>query len=315
MTKQFRKPDKLAVKGITVRFFSSLFRYALLIIISFIILFPFISKISGSFMSVEDMYDRTVNFIPRKPTLDNYTFVMDAIDYVATALRTAGLALLCALPQTLICSMTGYALAKLKGKMGALGMGIAVLTILVPPQIILVPMYLKFRFFDVFGIIEALTGSSINLLSKADGVVPFIVLSVTGMGFKNGIYIFLLRQFYKGVPEELEEAAYIDGCTIFRTFFKIVLPISVPMMTTVFLLSFSWQWTDTFYTSLFLKADRVLSTAIFTMSSMETNGTGAFYRTTLIQTAVLLALLPLIIVYLFGQKKLIAGIERTGITG
>ena len=236
MAKKFRKPDKLAVKGTVSRFGSSLFRYALLIIISFIILFPFISKISSSFMSVEDMYDRSVSFVPRNPTLDNYEVVIDRLKYPSTALRTLGLSLLCAIPQTLICACTGYALAKIRGKLGAIGMGLVIITILVPPQIILVPMYLKFRFFDFFGIIKMITGESPNLITAGGGIWPFIILSVTGMAFKNGIYIFLLRQFYKGVPEELEEAAYIDGCSIFRTFFKIVLPISVPMMVTVFVL-------------------------------------------------------------------------------
>jgi ABC transporter, permease protein len=311
----FRKPDKLAVKGIASRFAGALFRYALLIVISFIILFPFISKISASFMSVEDMYDRTVSFIPRKPTLDNYAFVWEAIKYPATALRTLGLSLLCSLPQTLICACTGYALAKLKGKLGAVGMAMVMVTILIPPQIILIPMYLKFRFFDFFGITELLTGESVNLINAGGGIWPFLILSITGMAFKNGIYIFLLRQFYRGVPEELEEAAYIDGCSIFRTFFKIVLPISVPMMVTVFVLSFAWQWTDNFYTNLFLKSDRVLSTAIFTMSSIESQGTGDFYRTAIIQTAVLMSILPLVLVYIFAQKKVIAGIERSGITG
>lgn len=315
MQRKFRKPDKLAVKGMASRFVGGLFRYALLIIISFIILFPFISKISASFMSVEDMYDRSVNFVPRNPTLENYAFVIEKLKYRATALRTLGISLLCALPQTLICACTGYALAKLKGKLGGLGMVLVVITILVPPQIILVPMYLKFRFFDLFGIIKLLAGESLNLINTGGGIWPFIILSITGMAFKNGIYIFLLRQFYKGVPEELEEAAYIDGCSIFRTFFKIVLPISVPMMVTVFVLSFAWQWTDTFYTNIFLKSDRVLSTAIFTMTSIESQGTGDFYRTAIIQTAVLLSIIPLIVVYVIAQKKIIAGIERSGITG
>jgi multiple sugar transport system permease protein len=107
----------------------------------------------------------------------------------------------------------------------------------------------------------------------------------------------------------------MDGCNIFRTYFKIVLPISIPMMTTVFLLAFSWQWTDTFYTNLFLKADSVLSTAIFTMSGIAQQNQSVFYKTAIINTAVILAILPLIIIYLFGQKKLVAGIERSGITG
>ena len=314
-TAVFRKPDSLVIKGLINRFTGSLFRYLLLIIVAFIIIFPWISKISASFMSVEDMFDRTVNFIPKNPTLDNYEFVSHAIHYWPTAGRTLGISLLCALPQTFVCACTGYALAKLKGKLGGIGMGLVMVTVMVPPQVILVPMYLKFRFFDVLGIIKMLTGSDINLLSQMDGLLPFIILSFTGMAFKNGIYIFLLRQFFKGVPEELEEAAYIDGCSIFRTFFKIVLPISVPMLITVFVLSFAWQWTDTFYTSLFLKSDRVLATTIFNMSEIASPGTGDFYRTAIIQTAVLSAMVPLMLLYIAAQKKIIAGIERSGITG
>lgn len=313
--KKLNKPDKIAIKSKSASFVTSLFCYVLLILVSFIILFPFISKISASFMSVEDMYDRTVNFIPRKPTLDNYKFVMQAIKFGSTGLRTLGLSLLCAIPQTFVAAMTGYALAKMKKKMGKIGMGMVLATVLVPPQVIMLPMYLKFRFYDVFGIVNLITGKQINLLDTAGGVLPFIILSCTGMAFKNGIYIFLLRQFYKGIPEELEEAAFIDGCSTFKTFFKIVLPVSVPMMVTVFLLSFCWQWTDTFYTNLFLKSDAVLSTAIFSISGIQQQGSGNFYETVIINTAVILAILPLVILYFFGQRKLIAGIERSGVTG
>ena len=313
--KKLNKPDKIAIKSKSASFVTSLFCYVLLILVSFIILFPFISKISASFMSVEDMYDRTVNFIPRKPTLDNYKFVMQAIKFGSTGLRTLGLSLLCAIPQTFVAAMTGYALAKMKKKMGKICMGMVLATVLVPPQVIMLPMYLKFRFYDVFGIVNLITGKQINLLDTAGGVLPFIILSCTGMAFKNGIYIFLLRQFYKGIPEELEEAAFIDGCSTFKTFFKIVLPVSVPMMVTVFLLSFCWQWTDTFYTNLFLKSDAVLSTAIFSISGIQQQGSGNFYETVIINTAVILAILPLVILYLFGQRKLIAGIERSGVTG
>ncbi len=313
--KKLNKPDKIAIKSKSASFVTSLFCYVLLILVSFIILFPFISKISASFMSVEDMYDRTVNFIPRKPTLDNYKFVMQAIKFGSTGLRTLGLSLLCAIPQTFVAAMTGYALAKMKKKMGKIGMGMVLATVLVPPQVIMLPMYLKFRFYDVFGIVNLITGKQINLLDTAGGVLPFIILSCTGMAFKNGIYIFLLRQFYKGIPEELEEAAFIDGCSTFKTFFKIVLPVSVPMMVTVFLLSFCWQWTDTFYTNLFLKSDAVLSTAIFSISGIQQQGSGNFYETVIINTAVILAILPLVVLYLFGQRKLIAGIERSGVTG
>ena len=80
---------------------------------------------------------------------------------------------------------------------------------------------------------------------------PDVLMSLGGLAFKNGLYIYLMRQFFKGVPDELEESAYVDGSGVFRTFFTIILPISVPMMITVFLFAFSWQWNDDFYTTLF----------------------------------------------------------------
>lgn len=311
---KLKLPDSMVIKSKTKSFFTNLFMYTLLIIISFIILFPFISKISSSFMSIEDMYDRTVSFIPRHATLDMYQMVIKSVNYLPTTLRTLGLSLLCALPQTIICACTGYALAKLKTKFSKICMGLVVMTILIPPQIILVPLYLKFRFFDIFGILKLLTGESINLINLNGGIWAFIILSITGMGFKNGIFIFLLRQFYKGVPEELEEAAYIDGCSIFKTYFKIICPISIPMMITIFIFSFAWQWTDTFYAGLFLKSNAVLANSVFAMS-VESVGTGDFYKTAAIQTAVILAIIPIVIVYIFAQKKIIAGIERSGIVG
>ena len=133
MLNKLHKIDKTAIKGKTGEFLVSIFRYLLLILISFIILFPFISKISASFMSVSDMNDTSVIFVPRQPTLDNYKTVIKGINYVSTALRTFGLSLLCAIPQTLICAVTGYALAKLKGKLGKIGMILVIITILIPP--------------------------------------------------------------------------------------------------------------------------------------------------------------------------------------
>ncbi len=296
------------------RFFTRLFIYALLIIISFIILFPIISKLSASFMSVEDMYDRTVNFIPRHPNLDIYQLVINDIHYFKTALNSFLISLVCALPQTIVCACTGYALAKMKSRFTALVMLLVILTTIVPPQVLLVPLYLKFRFFDVLGIVKLFTGNEINLMNSP---WPLIILSVTGTGFKNGIYIFLMRQFYKGVPEELEEAAAIDGCNVFKTYFKIILPTSIPMMVTIFILSFAWQWTDTFYSGIFFTSNAVLSNAVFVIKSAFTDayGGGQFYKTTVLQTGVLMAIIPLVIMYIFLQRKIITGIERSGIVG
>ena len=132
----------------------------------------------------------------------------------------------------------------------------------------------------------------------------------------------MLRQFFRGVPDELEESAYIDGSGIMRTFFTIILPLSVPMMITVFLFSFSWQWTDEFYVNLFMPgSDTVMWSDIYEkvptslsqlMDVVDTDI--GMYKTAIRNTGGLMIIAPLIVMYLFCQKYLVQGIERSGLT-
>ena len=155
-----------------------------------------------------------------------------------------------------------------------------------------------------------------------------ILMSLGGLAFKNGLYIFLLRQFFRGIPDELEESAYIDGCGTFHTFFRIILPLSVPMLITVFLFSFCWQWTDTFYTELFFtasfmqsdKAIKFLKTVADSvpptlMGDGRWDGYESSYQYMVFGTAGLMIIAPLVIVYVFLQRYLVQGIERTGLVG
>lgn len=293
---------------------AKIFIYVLLIDIAFVILFPLISKLLASLMSNSDLYDRTVILIPKNPTFENYSVVFKESFFLEAAKNTVLISLMCAVIQTLICAMTGYGLAKCKSKLANIILLCVVLTILIPQQIILVPMFLKFRFFDIAGIIELFTGKTVTLMNS---VWPMLILSITGLGFKNGLYIFIMRQFYKGIPEEIEEASWIDGYGIMPTYFKVVLPMSVPMMITIFMFSFSWQWTDTFYSGMFFSELKVLANTIFSMTSTFHSGNfaGNFSTSSLLQTGVLMAILPLVVVYVFAQKKIIGGIERSGLVG
>ena len=286
----------------------------LLIEIAIIIIYPLFTKLSTSLMSEQDMYDRTVTFIPRHPTLENLIVVFQESSFVKALGNTFLIALLAAILQTAICSFTGFGLAKMKSRWGTLVMAAVILAILIPNQVILIPLYLKFRFFDIFGIYGLITGEQGPSLMNT--LWPIIILSITGYGFKNGLYIFIMRQFYKGVPEELEEAAAIDGYGTFATFFRIILPMAVPMMITIFMFAFSWQWTDTFYSGIFFSNLKVLANTIFTMNSATSGVTsGAFSASMYLHTGVLMAILPLIIIYVVAQRWIIGGIERSGLVG
>ena len=220
------------LKNVVVKIFTFVF----LIGISYIILYPFITKISASFMSTSDFTDVTVKLIPKYPTLDTYRYIIVENEYFRALINTAALSLAVAFIQTMVCAFVGYGLAKFKFRGKSIVFALVILTMVVPHKTLQLSMFMKFRYFDLYGIIELITGNSIKLI---DTIAPFIILSVFALAFKNGLYIFIFRQFYKGVPDELEEAAYIDGTGIFKTYFRIILPLSIPMMTTVFMFAFS----------------------------------------------------------------------------
>ena len=338
-------------------------RYVLLVGVAYVVLFPFVSKVSASFMDKMDLLDAQVRLIPKNFTVKIYKELWIERDYLEAFGNTLMLSGITAIIQTFVCSFIAYGFAKFKFKGSKLLFALVLLTMIIPHRTIGSAMQLAFKNFDLFGIFGFLEGGGINFLGfkfnnealsainvfpdkvigdinfkemfTKDGInllntyFPFILLSLTGLAFKNGLYIFLLRQFFMGVPDELEESAYIDGSGVFRTFFTIILPISIPMMITVFLFSFSWCWTDNFYTggTMFFvsdtKAPYLLTTFITKVQSsppvtlLPSNSSFEaidMYRAAINNTAGLMTIAPLVVMYMFFQKYLVQGIERSGLT-
>ena len=253
--------ERLKAKFVNLYFFQTilvkLFRFIFLLGIAYVVLYPFFTKIAGSFMAPEDFVDVTVRLIPKHFSVDIYKAIWTDLGYVEAFANTLFISTLCSLLQTFTCCVIAYGLAKYKFKGNGIIFLLVILTMLVPHKTLQASMSLKFTYFDIFGIFSFLSGGasvgigaidgilgSIKLLNAPEGFnlmntyAPLIILSVTGLAFKNGLYIFLLRQFFRGIPDSREESAYIDGSGDFRTFIQIILPISVPMMITVFLFAF-----------------------------------------------------------------------------
>jgi multiple sugar transport system permease protein len=217
------------------------------------------------------------------------------------------------------CALAGYAFARLKFKGSNLLFGGVILTIMVPPTTILIPMYLNLKDFSLMGLIPLITGKSVNLLNS---YWPFILTSVTANSLKAGLYIFIFRQFFRGIPREVEEAAYMDGAGVGQTFLRIMLPNAIPSIITVLLFSFVWQWNDSFFTTTYLTSSHVMSTQLsslpYNLTILLGNDPSAkdpFYLSMVQDTGILLAILPLIIMYLFVQRYFVESIERTGLVG
>ena len=311
----------------------SIFKFILMLGVSFVILFPFVSKIAGSFMSINDVVDATVSLIPREPNVDIYKYLVVDNGYFTALGNTVLLSLICAIIQTFVSCLIGYGLAKFKFKGNKLIFVLVVVAMLIPHTALEQAMIMYFANFDIMipvsfdrglsGIIELIGGARLDI---KDSFAPYIIMSLGGLAFKNGLYIYLMRQFFKGVPDELEESAYVDGSGTFRTFLQIILPLSVPMMITVFLFSFSWQWTDVFYAEIFSWDDSIstmpslLSTfyekvPIHLENLYKDHSGYTIYKTVINNTAGIMIILPLVILYLFCQRYLVQGIERSGLVG
>lgn len=290
-----------------------LMRFVLLVGLSFMILYPVFVKFSASLKSTADMMDSTVVFIPKNPTLQNYKIVLNSVNYTLTLLMTVLFCLIQSLLQLASCSLVAYGIARFKFKGHKLLFGMAVLTLIIPPQIILLPLYIRFHFFGITNIFQ-FSGifSGVDLINT---YWPFVLLSGTALGFKNGLYIYLLRQHFKNMPMALEEAAYIDGCGPFRTFLRIMLPGSVPMLVTVFLFSFVWQWNDTVYSGIFFPEIPTLANKLYGMV-FTTMGAGTTLMSAVLESPkCFLLITPIVILYLFTQKLFVQSISRSGIVG
>ena len=350
--------DRLKAKLFNFYFFTKIiywiFRMVLMIGISYIVIYPFLTKIAGSVMAPEDFVDVTVRLIPKHFTLDTYRAIASELNYWEALRNTLILSLICAVIQTFICALIGYGFAKFKFRGRNLLFILVVLTMIIPHQTLQLSMFLKFRNFDIFGIVRLLKGGgiqvfghnikeispgvasffeSLNITSfdsflsqpvTEDGInlcntsIPLIFLSLGGLGFKNGLYIFLFRQFFRGIPDELEESAYIDGSGTFRTFWRIILPLSIPMLITVFLFAFCWQWTDDFYTNLFYTSPNANKLLVQLVNkepkSLVTDYAGKqLFYSAIHNTCGLMIIFPLVVLYAFLQKFLVQGIEQSGL--
>lgn len=290
-------------------------RTVLIVGICFIILYPIMLKVSIAFRDKADLFDETVVWIPRNFTLDNIKLVMGHLNYFVAVKNTFILSIGTSILQVISCALAGYGFARLKFRGSNILFILVVFTIVVPPQTIMVPTYLHYRFFDVFGIYQFITGNKgVNLL---ESFWPFFISSGLASGLKNGLYIFIFRQFFRALPNELEEAAYVDGAGILKTFARVMLPNAVPAIATVMLFSFIWQWNDSYFVNLFTPNYTLLSRTLDLLPGIvrPVYVGGVAHTSLYLNTGTLLGILPIFILYFFAQRYFVESVERTGVVG
>jgi multiple sugar transport system permease protein len=297
------------------KFISSIFIYTLLLCLGFVILYPLFGRVMLSVMDEFDLYDDTVRFFTKRFTLTNYAVAVDYMKYWSSLVETVLFVILTSVCQVISSVVIAYGLARFKFIGNRLLFIFLLLTLIIPPQLISLPMYFRFQYFNIFGLLP----QPISLMGNKFSIA---LLCLTGMGLKSGLLIFILQQYFRGFPKELEESAMIDGAGPLRTFFYIALPSTGPIITTAFLFSMVWQWTDNFYTSIFLPGNTLMPQRLLGLRSVLDFDTyvegGAFniVKSSLTQNAaVILFILPLLLVFIFAQRYFVESIENTGIVG
>lgn len=310
--KHIARHSKSYYSGKVSAFIRSAFRYSILIGISYIILYPLLVKLSTSIMTRADVWDPSVLIIPKYPNLNNYKLAWRFMEFPLAFWNSFKLAIGVSLLQLVSCTLVGYGFARFNFIGSKIFFSLVIFSLIIPPEMILIPLYLNFRFFNFWGV---LPGGGINLLGT---FWPFLLPAATAAGYKNGLYIYIMRQIFRGVPKGLEEAAYVDGAGPLRTFITIVLPGSVHGLVIVFLFSFVWMWNDYNLTSFYLPDATILPIMLNGLSRVVlgdkylhapveaslVNNSGSF-----------LLILPLLVVYAFLQRYFVESIERTGLVG
>lgn len=310
--KHFRMPKKMN-KFKVYEITWVLLRAVIIFGLAFIVIYPLFFRFVTSIKSVADVADPSVLFIPKNPTFISYITIMNAIDFVRTFSYTVLFTLLNSLLQIASCILVAYGLARFKYWGNRIVFVCVILTLIIPPQIIILPLSLRFKYFDLMSLFKFTGGISGNDLTNT--LLPFILLSITAVAFRNGLYIFLLRQYYKNLPHDLEEAAYIDGCGPLKTFYRIMLPGSLPMIITVFLFSFVWQWNDNLYSSQLAPDLPFLTNKLLGMHFLTLGTFADVYNATLATPKFFLLVTPLIFLYIFAQRFFTESIERSGTVG
>ncbi len=302
------------------RMFSTVLRWAFLIAIAYVILYPLFYMFSMSVRATVDFYDVTVVWVPKTFTFDHFAFIIEKMKLLTPLLRTVFITVVCTIIQIIITSTVGYGFARFKFRGSNILFVLVVFTIMVPPQLLNMGNYLLMKNFDFFGIIEAITGtpSSINFL---DSMWAFVLPAVTGQGIRAGLMILIFRQFYASLPNELEEAALIDGCGFWRTYVRIMAPNLSNTFCLCAIFSVVWYWTDFFYSLTYLPTKKNMALQIDNINQLVTNmipntGDRSMYNLApKQQAACLLFILPLVIFFLIIQKSFSRSIENSGLVG
>jgi multiple sugar transport system permease protein len=274
----------------TRRKITTLLTHAALLATSILMLYPLLWMLAASFRPENEIFT-SASLWPSAWSLDGYVRGWNGLRtsfsvFFTNSFIIAGLSVL---GNVMACSMAAFAFARLEFRGKRFWFAMMLMTLMLPYQVTLIPQYVLFR--------------------QLGWVNTFLPLIVPKFLAADGFFIFLMVQFFRGLPRELDEAAQMDGCSPWRIYWKIILPLSTPVLATAAIFTFIWTWDDFFGPLIYLSDMRqytvMLGLRTFTDSTGTSDYGGMFAMS-------VLSLVPIFLFFLFFQRLLIEGIATTG---
>ncbi|KLU39599.1 MAG: hypothetical protein AA931_06140 [Peptococcaceae bacterium 1109] len=269
--------------------------YVIVTALAVMFVIPLVWTVSSSLKSNPQMYIFPPVWIPNPIQWENYARVLQEIPCALFFKNTLWITILAGAGQVLTAAIVGYGFARFKFPGRRVLFMVLLGTMMIPREVLLVPQFILY-----------------NNLKWVDTFKPLVVPYYFGGG---PFTIFLMRQFFMSVPTTLDEAAKIDGAGAFRTFWSIILPLSKPVLATASILSFQWHWNDFISPLIYLQSRENFTVSLGLRMFQSVAGIGGVPKDNLLMAASVMALLPILILFVFMQKHFVRGIVMTGIKG
>jgi len=258
-----------------------------------VFMLPFIWMVSVALSDSQIIFDSPLNMIPKNPKFSNFVKAWTSTNFTRFLFNTCMITFPAMFGQVFSAALVAFGFARINFPGKTFLFIILISTMMIPFQVTMIPTFLLFA-----------------SLGWINTYLPLIVPAFFGGG---AFFIFLLRQFFMTIPRDLDEAAIIDGCSQFGIFWRIMLPLSKPALTTVAVFSFIAHWNDFLGPLIYLNSPRMYTLAVG-LSFFQSRFTGGT-NFSLLMAASLIVLLPVLIVFFFSQRFFIEGITLTGIKG
>ena len=299
------------VKKLIVR----IFMYLLVFGMAFVFVYPFLYMITRSLMTNSDLNSSTVHWLPTSLKFENYQIALDLMKIKIYARNSLIVTVLACIGHIMSCSFIGYGFARYNFPGKKLLFMIVILAFIVPTQTIITPLYLTY-----------------NSIKWLNTYLPLVVPAYFGFGLRGALYIFLFRQFFLTVPKSLEEAARIDGCGFFRTYWRIVFPLARATLVVALVLSVVWHWNDSYEPTIYVQSPgkqflppriRLIIEATNALPDKQQemlrqlgldDGEDTLNNAVVMAGATIISA-PVLLFFAFAQRQFMQGIERSGITG